>query len=95
MELGVRDILERTGKNYQFHRIGSMFCLFFTEQPVWNLADAMKSDLKEFARYFHFCLENGIYFAPSQFEAGFLCMAHTDRDLERTLEIVGRFMTEA
>ena len=95
MELGVRDILKRTGKTYQFHRIGSMFCLFFTEQPVWNLADAMKSDLKEFARYFHFCLENGIYFAPSQFEAGFLCMAHTDQDLERTLEIVGRFMTEA
>lgn len=95
MELGVRDILERTGKNYQFHRIGSMFCLFFTEQPVWNLADAMKSDLKAFARYFHFCLENGIYFAPSQFEAGFLCTAHTDQDLERTLEIVGRFMNEA
>jgi glutamate-1-semialdehyde 2,1-aminomutase len=95
MELAVRDILERTGKNYQFHRIGSMFCLFFTEQPVWNLADAMKSDLKAFARYFHFCLENGIYFAPSQFEAGFLCTAHTDQDLERTLEIVGRFMNEA
>jgi glutamate-1-semialdehyde 2,1-aminomutase len=95
MELGVRDILARTGKNYQFHRIGSMFCLFFTEQPVWNLADAMKSDLKAFARYFHFCLENGIYFAPSQFEAGFLCTAHTDQDLERTLEIVGRFMNEA
>ena len=95
MEIGVRDILERTGKNYQFHRIGSMFCLFFTEQPVWNLADAMKSDLKAFARYFHFCLENGIYFAPSQFEAGFLCTAHTDQDLERTLEIVGRFMNEA
>jgi len=95
MELGVRDILERTGKNYQFHRIGSMFCLFFTEQPVWNLADAMKSDLKAFARYFHFCLENRIYFAPSQFEAGFLCTAHTDQDLERTLQVVGRFMNEA
>jgi glutamate-1-semialdehyde 2,1-aminomutase len=95
MELGIRDILERTGKNYQFHRIGSMFCLFFTERPVWNLADAMKSDLKAFARYFHFCLKNGIYFAPSQFETGFLCTAHTDQDLERTLEIVGRFMNEA
>jgi glutamate-1-semialdehyde 2,1-aminomutase len=95
MELGVRDILERTGKNYQFHRIGSMFCLFFTEQLVWNLADAMKADLKAFARYFHFCLESGIYFAPSQFEAGFLCTAHTDQDLERTLAIVGRFMKEA
>ena len=95
MELGVRDILERTGKNYQFHRIGSMFCLFFTEQLVWNLADAMKADLKAFARYFHFCLESRIYFAPSQFEAGFLCTAHTDQDLERTLAIVGRFMKEA
>jgi glutamate-1-semialdehyde 2,1-aminomutase len=95
MEAGVRDILERTGKNYQFHRLGSMFCLFFTEQPVWNLADAMTSDLKAFARYFHFCLENGIYFAPSQFEAGFLCTAHTSDDLERTVSVVGRFMNEA
>jgi len=95
MEAGVRDILKRTGKNYQFHRLGSMFCLFFTEQPVWNLADAMKSDLKAFARYFHFCLENGIYFAPSQFEAGFLCTAHTSEDLERTASVVGRFMNEA
>jgi glutamate-1-semialdehyde 2,1-aminomutase len=95
MEAGVRDILKRRGKNYQFHRLGSMFCLFFTEQPVWNLADAMTSDLKAFARYFHFCLENGIYFAPSQFEAGFLCTAHTSDDLERTVSVVGRFMNEA
>jgi glutamate-1-semialdehyde 2,1-aminomutase len=95
MEAGVRDILKRTGKNYQFHRLGSMFCLFFTEQPVWNLGDAMKSDLKAFARYFHFCLKNGIYFAPSQFEAGFLCTAHTSEDLERTVEVMRRFMEEA
>jgi glutamate-1-semialdehyde 2,1-aminomutase len=95
MEAGVRDSLKRTGKNYQFHRLGSMFCLFFTEQPVWNLGDAMKSDLKAFARYFHFCLENGIYFAPSQFEAGFLCTAHTSEDLERTVEVMRRFMEEA
>jgi|ERR1700730_9006325 glutamate-1-semialdehyde 2,1-aminomutase len=94
MESEVRGILARTGKNYQLHRIGSMFCLFFTEQPVWNLADAMNSDLKAFARYFHFCLKNGIYFAPSQFEVGFLCTAHTSQDLERTVEVVGRFLSD-
>jgi glutamate-1-semialdehyde 2,1-aminomutase len=94
MEAGVCDILKRTGKNYQFHRLASMFCLFFTEQPVWNLRDAMKSDLKTFSRYFHFCLQNGIYFAPSQFEAGFLCTAHTSEDLERTVEVMRRFMKE-
>ena len=84
MESGVRDVLSRLGKSYQFNRLGSMFCLFFTEEPVWSFADAMKSDLMAFRKFFHFCLERGVYFAPSQFETGFLCLQHTTSDLERT-----------
>ena len=61
----------------QFNRIGSMFCGYFTEQPVHNLADAMKSDRARFAKYFHGMLREGIYLAPSQFEAGFISTAHT------------------
>jgi glutamate-1-semialdehyde 2,1-aminomutase len=93
MERAVRDSLCRHGKNYQFNRLGSMFCLFFTEEPVWNLAEAMKSDLTAFGRFFHFCLERGIYFAPSQFETGFLCLQHTAADLERTTEVIDQFFT--
>jgi glutamate-1-semialdehyde 2,1-aminomutase len=85
-EKGVREILQETGHNLVFHRIGSMFCLYFTAKPVQNLADAQKSDLKAFKSFFHSCRNRGSYFAPSQFEAGFLCLAHTEADLDRTLE---------
>jgi glutamate-1-semialdehyde 2,1-aminomutase len=88
MENGVREILSRLGKSYQFNRIGSMFCLFFTGAPVWSFADAMKSDLTAFRKFFHLCLERGTYFAPSQFETGFLCLKHTTTDLERTKEVI-------
>jgi glutamate-1-semialdehyde 2,1-aminomutase len=88
MENGIRDVLSRLGKHYQFNRLGSMFCLFFTDQPVWSFADAMKSDLHAFRKFFHFCLERSVYFAPSQFETGFLCLSHTAADLERTTEVI-------
>ncbi len=88
MESGVREILTRLGRGYQFNRIGSMFCLFFAEEPVWSFADAMKSDLTEFRRFFHLCLERSVYFAPSQFETAFLCLQHTAADLERTTEVI-------
>ncbi|MBV8377206.1 MAG: glutamate-1-semialdehyde 2,1-aminomutase [Verrucomicrobia bacterium] len=91
MERAVRDSLSRSGKNYQFNRLGSMFCLFFTEEPVWRYADAVKSDLTAFRTFFHFCLERGIYFAPSQFETGFLCLQHTAADLEKTIEVMDQF----
>jgi glutamate-1-semialdehyde 2,1-aminomutase len=64
-------------KPLTFQRIGSMFCLYFCQGPVRNLADAKKSDTSAFARYFHGALARGIYVAPSQFEAGFLSIAHT------------------
>jgi glutamate-1-semialdehyde 2,1-aminomutase len=94
-EAGVRESLRRAGKNYIFNRVGSMFCLFFTETPVWNLADARKSDLTAFSHFFHRCRKEGVYFAPSQFEAGFLCLAHTSADLSRTLEVVEKALRSA
>src|ERR1700693_5383350 len=81
MENAVRQILNETGKNYAFHRIGSMFCLYFCEPPVRNLTDARHSDLAAFRSFFHHCLSSGVYFAPSQFEAGFLSLAHSGADL--------------
>jgi glutamate-1-semialdehyde 2,1-aminomutase len=86
-EAGVREAI--AGKPLTFQRIGSMFCLYFTEGPVRNLADAQRSDRAAFNRYFHACLEAGVYFAPSQFEAGFLSLAHTEADLKETIRIAG------
>jgi glutamate-1-semialdehyde 2,1-aminomutase len=85
-ERGVRKILQET--HLVFHRIGSMFCLYFTTEPVKNLAGAQRSDLEAFKSFFNFCRGQAIYFAPSQFETGFLCMAHTETDIDRTLEVL-------
>lgn len=74
-------------KPLTFHRIGSMFCLFFHPGPVRNLADALRCDKPAFNRFFHASLERGVYFAPSQFEAGFISLAHTDADIARTAEV--------
>jgi glutamate-1-semialdehyde 2,1-aminomutase len=89
MEESVRSAIK--GKPLTFHRIGSMFCLYFTEGPVRNLADAKKSDTDAFARHFHASLREGIYFAPSQFEAGFISTAHTPEDLERATQSLTPF----
>jgi len=71
-----------------FHRIGSMFCLYFCEGPVLRLSDAKRSDLGKFSKFFHHCLDEGIYIAPSQFEAGFLSVAHSSADIEQTARIM-------
>jgi glutamate-1-semialdehyde 2,1-aminomutase len=92
-EAGTRAALKKAGRNYVFQRIGSMFCLYFTDTEVWNLEDAMRSDKAAFARYFHACLDAGVYFAPSQFEAGFLSLAHSSADLEKTAEIATRALS--
>jgi glutamate-1-semialdehyde 2,1-aminomutase len=64
-----------------------MFCLFFTPGPVRNLEEAKKSDTAAFTSFFHRSLDAGVYFAPSQFETGFISTAHTPDDLARTAEV--------
>jgi len=66
-------------------RVGSKFCVFFTDVPVVDYATAKTCDTKKFGRYFHAMLENGVYLAPSQFEVGFMSLAHTAEDIEATL----------
>jgi glutamate-1-semialdehyde 2,1-aminomutase len=84
LEALARDAIAQAEIDITFHRIGSMFCLFFAPGPIVDLSGAQRSDLKMFARFFHGCLKRGIYFAPSQFETGFLSTAHTCEDIERT-----------
>ena len=85
LEAGMKDAAKSAGVPMQFNVCGSMFCGYFTSEPVHNLADAMKSDRERFKRYFHGMLEAGIYLAPSQFEAGFISTAHTSADIEKTI----------
>ncbi|HPI51398.1 MAG TPA: glutamate-1-semialdehyde 2,1-aminomutase, partial [Smithellaceae bacterium] len=67
------------------NRAFSMFTLFFQEGPVCDLTSALRSDTDLYARFFHGMIQNGVWLAPSQFEAGFLSFAHTEDDMARTL----------
>lgn len=88
LEQATRQALRATSRPWTFHRLGSMFCLFFCEEPVRNLENARRSDTAAFAKFFHRCLDRGIYFAPSQFETGFISTAHSSEDLDRTAEVI-------
>lgn len=95
MEEAVLDILKKKGLGWRWYRRGSMFCLFFTDTEVKNLTDAKTADLATFRKYFHHCLDNGVYFAPSQFETGFISMAHSPDDLARTAEVAAAAISAA
>jgi glutamate-1-semialdehyde 2,1-aminomutase len=86
LEAGMRDAAKSAGIPVRINSCGSMFCSYFTSEPVWNLADAMKSDRERFKRFFHGMLAAGIYIAPSQFESGFLSTAHSTADVEKTVQ---------
>ena len=85
LEAGLKAAAQAANVPVQFNRCGSMFCAYFTSQPVWSLADAMRSDRARFKKYFHGMLAEGVYLAPSQFEAGFISTAHTVADMEKTV----------
>ncbi len=87
---GIAEISEKHGIPVQQNRVGGMMCRFFNDGPVTGLDSAMKSDTDRFAKYFKAMLEEGIYMAPSQFEAGFISTAHTEEDIEKTIEAHGR-----
>jgi len=87
-ELAVREALKKAGRDYTFHRLGSMFCLFFTDQPVRNVADSMQQDRAAFRRFFWKALERGVYFAPSPFETGCLSLAHGMAEIEETADVI-------
>lgn len=83
---GMEENCKKLGLNYGYNRIESLSCLFFKDGPVTCFADAMKSDTKLYAKYFHAMLDRGITLAPAQFEAMFVSSAHTDEDIEKTVK---------
>ena len=92
LEAGMKDAAKSADVPVTFNRCGSMFCAYFTGGPVWNVADAMRSDRERFKKYFHGMLAEGIYLAPSQFEAGFISTAHSKTDIEKTVSAAAKVL---
>ena len=72
-----------------------MWGIFFAGSPVRSFEEAQRSDVALFRRFYHGCLERGIFFAPSAFEAGFLSTAHTDADIDATIARAGEALEAA
>ncbi len=89
---GMENFCREHNLPYQVNHVSSLGCLFFSADPVTDYASAKKSDTKAFTEYFRQMLESGIYIAPSQFEAMFLSAAHTDEELEFTLEKMAQIL---
>jgi glutamate-1-semialdehyde 2,1-aminomutase len=85
LEKGFNDNLKSIGKKYAMNRVGSMMCMFFTENPVEDFKGTVQSDTVLYGKYFHEMLNRGIYLAPAQFEALFVSTAHSKEDLDRTI----------
>jgi glutamate-1-semialdehyde 2,1-aminomutase len=85
-EKGIQDNLDALGLDYYHTHVGAMGALFFTEEKVVDQDTAKKTDTDKYAAYFHALLEEGIYFAPSQFEAFFYGTAHGEAELDETLK---------
>ncbi|PKM79490.1 MAG: glutamate-1-semialdehyde-2,1-aminomutase [Firmicutes bacterium HGW-Firmicutes-13] len=92
---GLKNEAEKLGIPAFSRQISSMFCIYFTEEEVWDYDTAAKSNLDVFVKYFKKMLEEGIYLAPSQFEAGFVSAAHTDEDVEKTIKAGSKALQEA
>ena len=82
---GIRTQGEKLGFKLQYHQLGAMFGMFFTDKPVYDYDSAKGSDIGAFNTFFHAMLEQGVYLAPSQFEAGFMSAAHSDEDIAATV----------
>lgn len=82
---GLAEAASKAGVKTVSNRVGSMFTSFFTAEPVHDWTTASRSDRDAFGRFFHAMLDEGVYLAPSQFEAGFVSIEHTDEIIERTI----------
>jgi glutamate-1-semialdehyde 2,1-aminomutase len=83
---GLAQAAQTAGVAYTANRVGSMFTGFFCAERVVDYVSAKRADTRRYARFFHAMLEHGVYLAPSQFEAGFMSLAHTESDIDATLQ---------
>ncbi len=85
LEEGFKFLIDKYGIKATVNRVGSMITVFFTDKQVVDFETAKSSDLETFSKFFRLMLERGVYLAPSQFEASFLSTAHSDSDIDETL----------
>jgi glutamate-1-semialdehyde 2,1-aminomutase len=95
LEEGLREAAKKAGRFCCVNRVASMLCLFFTPGPVTDYKSALASNAEKYARYFTMMLEEGIYLAPSQYEAMFVSAAHSDEDIERTIAAAEKALGKA
>ncbi len=88
LERGIQSLINQHGFPITQHRVGSMFSLFFTMKSIHNLDDVNTCDISKFNQYFHSLLDRGVYIAPSQYESGFISLAHQTADLDNTIKII-------
>jgi glutamate-1-semialdehyde 2,1-aminomutase len=93
LERGIQSIIDQHGLPLTQNRVGSMFTLFFTKEKVIDYQTAKLCDTQKFAAYFSSMLDQGVYVAPSQFEAAFISTAHSVDDIDRTLEAIRMTLT--
>ncbi|MDO8282128.1 MAG: glutamate-1-semialdehyde 2,1-aminomutase [Thermodesulfovibrionia bacterium] len=84
LDEALKDAAKRAGIKTKFYRAGTMFCTYFTDKEVYNFTDAAKTDTAKFSLYFRKMLDRGINLAPSAYEAGFMSLAHTNADINKT-----------
>lgn len=87
----IQEILKKSGRPYRVNHVGSLGCLYFTDTEVVDYESAKTSDTKAFTDYCNYMIGHGVYLAPSQFEAMFLSMAHTEEMLQETLKIIEEY----
>ncbi len=95
LETRAAELVRHIPEGICVNRVGSMFTLFFQNGPVRNYGDAKRSDTAAFGRFFHHLLESGVFFPPSQFEAGFVSAAHTPQDIASTTHAISSFLVPA
>jgi glutamate-1-semialdehyde 2,1-aminomutase len=94
LEQGLKDAAKKAGVKTRFYRAGTMFCTYFTDTEVVDYTTAKTSDTSKFARFFRGMLQSGINLAPSQFEAGFISLAHTAKDIDATVRAAYKTLVE-
>ena len=91
---GLIDAAQKAGIPTYHTRVGSMMCMFFSEAPVNNYDDALLCNTERYGKYFHEMLGRGVYLAPSQFEAAFVSLAHSEKDIDKTLRAAKRSLAK-
>jgi glutamate-1-semialdehyde 2,1-aminomutase len=90
LEKGIIEAARKSGVDIQLSRAGSMFTVFFAKDPVKDYETAARADTALYATFFHQMLSQGVYFPPSQFEAAFVSVAHTHKDIQSTISAAAK-----